>query len=279
MNEVIAQVLDFPEQGLSKDSGPYRASPQVEDGHVRIANELFDAILQAGLGKREWAVLMAVIRKTYGYGKKADDLSSSQIARLTGLDSGHCRRALAGLAKRNILHVSPGAYGKVVEINKDYTQWGACQNSTPRAKSAQEPVPKQHGSPCQIGTHNNQPQKPTPNTPSSEGAPPPQTPSLIGQAEEVTDYLNRRAGKAFKARNPKGQPTKNANHIMARLKEGYSVTDCQEVVDNRIRAWSGDAKMAEFIRPQTLFNSEKFEAYLGDAQSKTADSGPGLQEL
>ena len=46
------------------------ASPQVEDGHTRIANELLEAMCRAGFSARQWAVVMAVVRKTYGYGKR-----------------------------------------------------------------------------------------------------------------------------------------------------------------------------------------------------------------
>ena len=38
------------------------ASPQLEDGHLRIANELYDAILRHGFSGRQLLVLMAVIR-------------------------------------------------------------------------------------------------------------------------------------------------------------------------------------------------------------------------
>ena len=113
------------------------ASPQVENGHTRIADELLDAIIRHPLTKRQYKVLLAIIRKTYGYGKIEDDISSSQLAQLTGLTSAHCRGTLLELEKLNIVVARRGQYGKVVTIKKNYEEWG---------------VPKQDGYPSQNRT-------------------------------------------------------------------------------------------------------------------------------
>lgn len=78
-------------------------------------------------------------------------------------------------------------------------------------------------------------------------------------AVEILGYLNVRAGKAFR-------PVKsNVGLVLARLREGASVDDCKAVVDAKVAQWLGDAKMAEFLRPATLFGREKFAQYLGSA--------------
>lgn len=74
--------------------------------------------------------------------------------------------------------------------------------------------------------------------------------------KEVIDYLNTRAGTKFK---DKSKDTRS--HIRARIDEGFTVDDFKKVIDGRIAAWKGDAKMNEFIRPSTLFGP-KFESYL-----------------
>ncbi|MFM0724816.1 replication protein [Paraburkholderia strydomiana] len=56
------------------------ASPQVEDGHIKIANELYDAVLNYPFTARQLKVLLAIVRKTYGFNKKRDDVSASQIS-------------------------------------------------------------------------------------------------------------------------------------------------------------------------------------------------------
>lgn len=97
--------------------------PQVEDGFTRIANELLDAILAARLTTREMSVLMAIIRKTYGYNKKEDDISASQIGALSGMARAHVTNTLNLLAKKRIINKRQGVYGCIVGVQKDYSQW------------------------------------------------------------------------------------------------------------------------------------------------------------
>ncbi|MFY1903938.1 replication protein [Achromobacter xylosoxidans] len=100
------------------------ASPQVEDGYTRISNELLGALVLADLTKQQWEVLMAVVRKTYGFNKTEDDIALSQLATMTDGDRGNMSRAIASLVSRRILNRSRGRHGQLLSINKDYTQWG-----------------------------------------------------------------------------------------------------------------------------------------------------------
>lgn len=283
MNEATAQVLDFPEQSVSEDNGPYEASPQVEDGHVRIANELFDAMLGANLGKREWAVLMAVIRKTYGFNKTADDISSSQLAEMTGLTAAHCRETISTLVAKSILTASPGRFGKVLGVQKDYTKWlpsqiGASQNGTGRPKTGRGSSQNGTEGRPKTGHTKDNPNKQLPKD--TGGASQNGTgETLIGQAENVYAYLNQKTGRSFQARKPNGDPSSNTKYLMDRLKDGYSVEDCKRVIDHKVRDWANDERMASFLRPQTLFRPSKFEDYLGQANSSASRRGPAMEEL
>jgi phage replication O-like protein O len=87
------------------------SGPQLEDGYTRIANELLDEILRYPLTKRQLSVLLAVIRKTYGYNKKADDISSRQLARMTGIDQADCARTVRELTRLGVLLKDSGRYG------------------------------------------------------------------------------------------------------------------------------------------------------------------------
>jgi len=185
MDANTAQVLDFPEQSVSEYPGGYGASPQTGDGFVAIANELFDQLLAANLGKREWAVMMAIIRKTYGYSKKTDDISSTQISEMTGISAQHCREAILSLEAKNMVTAGPGRYGKILGVNKDYTQWGlearhkaanpAPKQDVPKQDTTSQirtgGVPKRDGSPSQNGTHKRQPQQTIPNNGGAQDAP------------------------------------------------------------------------------------------------------------
>lgn len=49
---------------------------------------------------------------------------------------------------------------------------------------------------------------------------------------------------------------------------GYTLDDVEAVIRSRLADWDGDAKMAKFIRPSTLFG-DKFEGYLAASKQST----------
>ena len=98
--------------------------PQVEDGFVRIANELFDAILLKLNSYRHTKVALAIVRKTYGYRKKEDDITISQLAEMTGIHRNHVGAALKALEQMRVINpVRAGRHGLMVGINKHFDQW------------------------------------------------------------------------------------------------------------------------------------------------------------
>lgn len=98
-------------------------SPQVEDGHIRLANELYDALMRYPYTARQYKIILAIMRKTYGYNKKLDDLSASQIAEMVGMHRSHVTATLVSLAALNIITKTPGVYGSIVGLNKDFASW------------------------------------------------------------------------------------------------------------------------------------------------------------
>ncbi len=99
-------------------------SPQLEEGHTQISNELLEAITAHPFKQTTLRVLLALIRKTYGFNKKEDDLSASQLGALLGdMKRQHITTALNELAGMRVIHKRPGKYGSIVGINKDYSQW------------------------------------------------------------------------------------------------------------------------------------------------------------
>lgn len=98
-------------------------NPQLEDGFIRIANELFEAVIGFGFSQRQLTVLLAILRKTYGYGKKEDDMSASQIGKLCNIDRANVTRVLGQLASMQVITKRQGSFGMVVGINKNYREW------------------------------------------------------------------------------------------------------------------------------------------------------------
>ena len=101
------------------------ASPQTENGYTMIANELFDALINFRICGEHRQILDFIIRKTYGFKKKTDDIPLSQFVKATGIQKPHVVRALNSLQLRNLISVakmgndSISTYGFI----KDYTKW------------------------------------------------------------------------------------------------------------------------------------------------------------
>lgn len=80
----------------------------------------------------------------------------------------------------------------------------------------------------------------------------------------IISYLNEKAGTKYK---PTTAKTKSA--INARLADGFKVEDFKTVIDKKCAEWLNDAKMAKYLRPETLFGT-KFEGYLNQKEGKEA---------
>lgn len=98
-------------------------SPQLEDGYTRLANELLDAFIQAGLTSRQWAVVMAIVRKTYGFNKKEDDIGLGQLSDMTGIAKAHLSVTVRELESRQIITRKQGVFGHRLGINKKFKTW------------------------------------------------------------------------------------------------------------------------------------------------------------
>lgn len=113
-----AKIIKFtPRQPDGNKSGVKVAD--CENGYTRIANDLLEAILAIDLSKQQYKVLMAVIRKTYGFNKKTDRLTNSQISDLTGIAETRVCTAKNFLIDAKILLV----VGREIGVNKVYSEW------------------------------------------------------------------------------------------------------------------------------------------------------------
>lgn len=75
------------------------------------------------------------------------------------------------------------------------------------------------------------------------------------EIKEVVDYLNQKANMRYRASS---DSTKR--HIIARLKQEFTVDDFKHVIDVKCAEWL-NTEFEKFLRPETLFGS-KFENYL-----------------
>lgn len=121
--------------------------------------------------------------------------------------------------------------------------------------SSQAPTPARNawGDTANMDTTQSQEPEPQPlfNEPQATAQPKEPDPT-----EEIVDHLNRRAGTHYRS------TTANTRKLIkARLKEGYTVDEIKTVIDKKCADWLNNPKMAEFLRPDTLFGN-KFEGYL-----------------
>ena len=87
--------------------------------------------------------------------------------------------------------------------------------------------------------------------------------------KEIIDYLNEKTG-----RNYKHKAKINQRVIKARMNEGYTIEEFKTVIDKKTDEWNNDAKMKEFLRPETLFGT-KFDRYLNQELESNQKSWAG----
>ncbi|CDG90104.1 replication protein [Xenorhabdus bovienii] len=129
----------------------------VDNGFTRLANELLEAIMLAGLSQHQLLVFMAVSRKTYGFNKSMDWVSNDQLFKLTGILPHKCSAAKSDLVRRNILITN----GRQVGINKNISEWEDKNKVYPKKvklpESGKESLPESGKSdyPNQVNTKDN----------------------------------------------------------------------------------------------------------------------------
>ncbi len=97
--------------------------PQLEHGHTRIANQLLEALARYPFGGGELRALLAVLRLTYGWRKKAAPISAAQVARMTDMSLRHAKRALGSLTEARLLFREKIGRRNILGLNKRYWEW------------------------------------------------------------------------------------------------------------------------------------------------------------
>lgn len=95
----------------------------LEKGYLRLANQIQDALCIVELSGREFRVLNAIVRLTYGWSKKEDRITNSLIADKTGLEVKHVSKAVLSLAYRNIIRMRRIGQTRYIGINTCLDKW------------------------------------------------------------------------------------------------------------------------------------------------------------
>lgn len=100
------------------------ASPQTQNGYIKIANEIAEILMRVKLTPNQHSILWAIWRKTFGWNKKSDQISLGQFTVLTGIKPPHVSRTLKELEKMNIITVDRISKMKIVYgFQKNYEKW------------------------------------------------------------------------------------------------------------------------------------------------------------
>lgn len=94
-------------------------SPQLENGYLKIANELLEAIMLARFNARERWIIDVVIRFTYGYNKKEASIDRAIFQDYTGLDKRAFFLVRQSLINQKVIIHNKGVY----QLNKNYNDW------------------------------------------------------------------------------------------------------------------------------------------------------------
>lgn len=81
--------------------------------------------------------------------------------------------------------------------------------------------------------------------------------------ELVVAALNEATGSRYRSTS-----ATTLRHLLARLREGFTVDDCKEVIRKKSEEWGG-TDMAKYLRPETIFGP-KFEGYLNAPEDPRA---------
>lgn len=136
-----AEVIKFPapKHGLQESR-----MANLDNGFLRLANQIQDALCIVELSGREFRVLNAIVRLTYGWSKKSDRIANSLIADKTTLKVKHVSEAVLSLAYRNIIVLRRIGQTRYIGINTCLDKWAYTKpNCTkcPAAFPAAEVVP------------------------------------------------------------------------------------------------------------------------------------------
>ena len=87
-----------------------------KNGHIRIPNDVWEALIRCRLPSREMQVLMFIIRKTIGWNKQFDEIALSQFIESTHMAKSSVCRAINKLKKKNIVFVDKN-------VNRTYSRY------------------------------------------------------------------------------------------------------------------------------------------------------------
>lgn len=245
------------------------SNPQLEDGHLKIANVVAEVLAHTQLSGHESRVLWLLLRKTYGWSKKTDFISLSQWVEGTGLSKSHVVDTLNRLVTRRLIckavPENRNATAQEYWFNKHSDQWKPFPKSGTFPKSGMLPFPKS-GHTTAINTTTEKYLKDLVEQseldhPVNPPKPKRKTKDVSPEVTEVLAYLNVKTGSKYSV----------APDLVARFKQGATVEQAKAIIDKKVAEWAG-TEMAPWLKPSTLFCKKHFDEYLNQPGIQTISS-------
>ncbi|MBK0031731.1 replication protein [Erwinia sp. S43] len=225
-----------------------------DDGYTRLANMLLEEYAGADLTKRQFKVLLTVLRLTYGWNKTMDRISDSQISEIARLPVKRCNEAKLQLVEMNILIQQGRQFGP----NKNVSEWRIPQNEGLSLKSGEKLSLKLgDGYPSKQGDTKDI-------IPKTIKTDPPKAPKgefpeeVISQAKQVLEYYNELTGTTCRSAEA------FAVLLTPRsARAAYTVDDLQLVVRWVVLTWK--RRNGTVAKPTNICRVSRFDGYLADA--------------
>ena len=104
-----------------------REKVHLEDNFTQVPNDVLDALARTDLSQNESKIVFLVIRKTFGWHKKTDWISLSQIEEGTGIAKPNVCRSIRSLKRKKIIVRQEHRH---IGLQLDYTKWQQSKSAT-----------------------------------------------------------------------------------------------------------------------------------------------------
>lgn len=115
------------------------ANPQKENGYTSISNEIMEILAKTYIPSQARQLLDVIIRKTYGYNKKIDQIPTKQFMQATGLNKLAISRARKYLLVSKMITVIKSDTSQILSYSfqKDYEKWKQVSKMIPVSNKIQ----------------------------------------------------------------------------------------------------------------------------------------------
>jgi phage replication O-like protein O len=256
-------------------------------GWFKIMNEFVDAMRVYRLSTTEWAIVMHIIRRTWGdRGQAWKVIPWTEFMKKCEMSKAAVSRATNRLLERNFVHTKKVKNKTAYKINSKPSSWKPPDPHKPPRKNVPvlepaESVPVLEQTmfqncnqnvpvlePYEVFTFKRKDNikdngKDTPHGPPAGngevGSKKRKAAMIEEQAKEVIDFLNFLSGKTFK------HSDSSLEFPRARLSEGYTLDQLKYVCQIK---WDDPDHAEKYYRPSTLFRPRNFESYLNEKGTK-----------